>query len=207
MEILIAEDDPISRRALEVTLRKWGHDVIVTSDGIEAWEALQSRPPLMAILDWMMPGLDGVDLCGRVRASLVTRSVYVILLTARDNKADRLAGLESGADDYIAKPFDRDELQARVKVGLRVATLQRSLAERVTELEQALGKVNQLQGLLPICSYCKRIRDDGNYWQRVEEYVSAHSGAQFSHGICPTCFDSLIKPQIQELTTTTSSGG
>ncbi len=109
-----------------------------------------------------------------------------------------MAGLDSGADDYITKPFDRDELQARINVGLRMAALQQSLAERVADLEEALKRVKQLQGLLPICCYCKCIRNDGNYWQRVEEYIGEHSDAQFSHGICPKCFDTVVKEQLRE---------
>jgi DNA-binding response OmpR family regulator len=194
LDILIAEDDPVSRRVLEATLARWGYRVAVTEDGESAWQALRAGGgPRLAVLDWMMPGVDGPSLCRRLREHPATRPTYVILLTARGGKPDVVAGLEAGADDYIAKPFDRDELHARVRVGLRVLDLQRSLADRVTELEEALKKVKQLQGLLPICSYCKRIRDDGNYWRRVEEYIAAHSDARFTHGICPPCFEAVLR--------------
>lgn len=197
MDVLIAEDDLVSRRTLEATLQKWGHHVVVTSDGAAALEALsQDGAPQLAILDWMMPSLDGVTVCRRLRERANRRPPYTILLTARGEKQDVIAGLDGGADDYIVKPFDRDELKARVEVGRRMVALQNSLADRVAELEQALARVKQLQGLLPICSYCKRIRNDGNYWQRVEEYIAAHSDAQFSHGICPTCFETVVKPQL-----------
>ncbi len=199
MDILIAEDDPISCRLLEVTLSKYGHGVIVTTDGSEALERLsRDDAPRLAILDWMMPNLDGLTVCRRLREHPSGRSTYIILLTARGDKKDVVAGLESGADDYITKPFDRDELQARVNVGLRMAGLQQSLAERVRKLENALKRVKQLQGLLPICCYCKCIRNDGNYWQRVEEYIGEHSNAQFSHGICPRCFETIVKKQLRE---------
>jgi CheY-like chemotaxis protein len=199
MDILIAEDDPISRRTLEVTLQKWGHRVLVTSDGQAAYEALhRDHAPRLAILDWMMPLLDGLTVCRRLRTNPQRRSLYIILLTARGEKKDIVAGLESGADDYITKPFDRDELQARVNVGLRMVALQQSLAERVAELETALRRVKQLQGLLPICCYCKCIRNDDNYWQRVEEYIGEHSDARFSHGICPSCFETVVKAQLRE---------
>jgi DNA-binding response OmpR family regulator len=198
MEILVAEDDLVSRRALEASLGKWGHPVLVVGDGAAAYDVLsRDTAPRLAILDWMMPGLDGPTVCRRVRADAGRPTPYLILLTARGATEDRVAGLEAGADDYICKPFDRAELRARINVGLRMLALQRSLADRVTELEQALKSVRQLQGLLPICSYCKRIRSDGNYWQRVEEYISAHSDAQFSHGICPGCFESVVKKQIE----------
>lgn len=199
MDILIAEDDPVSRRTLEVILQRWGHRVVVTSDGQAALETLNrdDAPPL-AILDWMMPNVDGLTICRRLRDNPAKRSTYIILLTARGDKRDIVAGLDSGADDYITKPFDRDELQARVNVGLRMIDLQQRLAERVAELEAALKRVNQLQGLLPICCYCKCIRNDNNYWQRVEEYIGEHSGAQFSHGICPNCFETVVKEQLRE---------
>jgi phosphoserine phosphatase RsbU/P len=197
MDLLIAEDDLVSRRVLEATLQKWGYGVTAVSDGAAAWELLRrDDKPKLAILDWMMPGMDGVTLCRLVRQLPHGRTSYLILLTAKSEKENRVAGLEAGADDYVAKPFDRAELRARVQVGARMVGLQQSLAERVAELEQALGKVKQLQGLLPICSYCKRIRDDRNYWQQLEEYVGTHSGARFSHGICPTCYENLVKEYV-----------
>jgi len=192
MKILIAEDDPVSRTFLEVTLVKWGYDVITTCNGNEAWEAYQESAPRIAILDWMMPGIDGAEVCRRVRAIDAKLPTYLILLTAKSEKPDIVEGLTSGADDYITKPFNRQELHARIQVGIRIAELQLSLGERVSELEAALAKVNQLQGLLPICSYCKKIRDDQNYWQQVDSFISKHSDVAFSHSVCPSCFDRLL---------------
>ncbi|MEO8436120.1 MAG: response regulator, partial [Pyrinomonadaceae bacterium] len=137
MRVLIAEDDPVSRRVLETTLRKWGHEVILTSHGSEAWAMLQleNTPPL-AILDWMMPGMDGIEVCRRVRLKDSPAPPYIILLTAKSEKQDVVAGLQSGADDYLTKPFNREELYARVQVGRRIVELQQSLAERVRQLER-----------------------------------------------------------------------
>ena len=115
--------------------------------------------------------------------------MYVLLLTSRDSRADLVAGLDAGADDYLTKPVDREELRARVHVGMRVATLQTRLHERVEELQEALSQVRRLEGLLPICSYCKNIRSDGDSWQQMEQYIAEHSDAQFSHGICPACYE------------------
>ena len=126
-------------------------------------------------------------------------SPYLILLTAESGKENVVLGLEAGANDYVAKPFDAEELRARVNVGLQMLELQKRLAQRVSELEEALSQVKQLQGLLPICSYCKSIRDDGNYWQRVESYIGKHSDVQFSHSICPDCYDQVVQPQIEEM--------
>src|SRR2546421_1580123 len=135
MRILIAEDEPVSRRVLEASLRKWGHEVVATSDGAEAWEALgREDAPLLAVLDVMMPGLGGIEGCRRVRGVPRAVSPYLILLTAKSGKENVVAGLEAGANDYVAKPFDPAELRARVNVGLQMLGLQKSLADRVREL-------------------------------------------------------------------------
>jgi CheY-like chemotaxis protein len=200
VRILIAEDEPVSRRLLERTLTGWGHEVVVTRDGAQAWAALQEKgAPTFAILDWMMPGMDGVEVCRRVRQRQTSTPAYVVLLTAKGGKADIVEGLIAGANDYVTKPFDRAELRARVQVGVTVVELQQKLAERVIELEEALAHVKLLQGILPICSYCKHVRDDRNYWQSVECYISEHSEAKFSHSICPNCYEAVVKPQLDEM--------
>jgi sigma-B regulation protein RsbU (phosphoserine phosphatase) len=188
MKILIAEDDPVSRRILEATLVKWNYEVSVALDGTQAWELLQrEQAPSLAILDIMMPGIDGLEICRRVRQLPTSTPPYLILLTAMSSKDQVVTGIEAGANDYLSKPFHRDELRARVGAGAQMLALQATLAERVKELEQALSQVKQLQGMLPICSYCKKIRNDQNYWQKVEGYISDHTGIEFSHGICPDC--------------------
>jgi sigma-B regulation protein RsbU (phosphoserine phosphatase) len=199
MKVLIAEDDRVTGELLDRTLRRWHYDTILVSDGHEAWTHLrQTTAPTLAILDWMMPGMDGPDICRRVRAELPLANMYLMLVTAREARRDLIAGLDAGADDYIVKPFDADELRARIAVGVRLIALQEKLAERVEELQAALSSVKQLRGLLPICSYCKRIRGDDSYWQQVEGYISAHSNAQFSHGICPTCY-AAISAELDEM--------
>jgi len=192
MKVLIAEDDPVSRRLLQAALVKWGYEVIVTTNGKEAWEALQQPgAPSLLVLDWLMPETDGVEVCRQARETPALKSAYIILLTSRGSKEDIVQGLQAGADDYVTKPFDHGELRARVQVGSRVIQLQSALADRVKELEEAIANVKQLQGLLPICSYCKKIRDDGNYWHRVESYIAGHANVRFSHGICPECTGKL----------------
>jgi YesN/AraC family two-component response regulator len=109
------------------------------------------------------------------------------MLTSKGGKDDVIAGLEAGADDYLAKPFNSGELRARVQVGRRMVEMQERLATQVRELREALDHIKTLQGILPICMFCKKIRDDKGYWDQVEAYVSRHSGAQFSHSICPDC--------------------
>jgi sigma-B regulation protein RsbU (phosphoserine phosphatase) len=200
MKVLIAEDDPVSRRVLEATLVKFGYQVVVAADGAEAWAALQSADaPYLAILDWMMPEIDGVELCRRVRDLSTATPPYLILLTSKNGKEDVVTGLDAGANDYLTKPFDRAELRARVQVGAQVLELQGDLAARVRELEATLSQVKQLQGLLPICSYCKKIRDEQDYWHRVESYISEHTEVEFSHSICPTCYTDVVQPQIDQI--------
>jgi DNA-binding response OmpR family regulator len=200
MKILLADDDEITRLTLTSALEGWVHEVVAYTDGHAAWDGLRiPGAPRLALLDWQMPGMDGPDICRALRAEPALESTYVVLLTARDSKADLIAGLAAGADDYIAKPIHFEELRLRVRVGQRIRALQDDLATRVTELEDALTKVRQLQGILPICSYCKKIRSDANYWQQVEAYLAAHSEARFSHGICPECYETEVKPQLAKL--------
>ena len=189
MRVLVADDDRTTTMILAAALTRWQCDVTVVADGAAAWEHLTNTRPDLAILDWMMPQVDGPTLCRRIRADEALAGMYVLLLTSRDSRADLVAGLDAGADDYLTKPVDREELRARVHVGMRVAALQTHLQERVVELQEALSQVTRLEGLLPICSYCKNIRSDGDSWQQMEQYIAEHSDAQFSHGICPSCYE------------------
>lgn len=197
MKILIAEDDAVSRSILSAILKKGGHEVEATCDGAEAWEALQ-RPdaPRLAILDWMMPEIDGIEVIGRIRALATEQPPYVILLTARADKRDIVKGLDAGADDYLVKPFDSEELRARVEVGCRIVTLQDRLTEKIRELHDALDHIKTLRGIVPICARCKKIRDDQGYWRQVEAYIRDHTDARFTHGICPECIK-ILYPQLK----------
>ncbi|MCX5829217.1 MAG: response regulator transcription factor [Deltaproteobacteria bacterium] len=192
MKILIAEDDLTSRTVLTAVLKKQGHDVAATVNGAEAWQAMQQPDaPRMAILDWMMPEMDGPEIVRRVRALQTDRPPYIIMLTAKGEKADIIAGLDVGADDYLAKPYDPGELRARIRVGQRILELQAAMVDKVQELQKALNEVRTLRGIIPICASCKNIRDDKGYWNQVEAYIRDHSEAEFSHGICPECLKKL----------------
>jgi DNA-binding response OmpR family regulator len=193
----MAEDDPVARKLLETTLAAWRYEPVVAHDGEEAWGILQQQPaPQLAVLDWMMPGLDGPEVCRRARSLQHTRRLYVIMLTSLERKQDLVTALEAGADDYVVKPFDPAELKARIEVGERVLHLQDELASRVSELEKALRDIKMLHGLLPICSYCKKVRNDQDYWQQVESYIESHAEVQFSHGVCPDCYERVVKPHL-----------
>jgi phosphoserine phosphatase RsbU/P len=199
MKVLVAEDDAFYSRILQSVLRD-EYEVLIAEDGNRAWKILQSEEaPRLALLDWQMPGLDGLEVCRKVRANPAMDGFYLVIATVRQSLNDVLAGFEAGANDYITKPFHAQELRARLRVGGRVIELQAALASRVAQLQDALSRVKQLQGLLPICSYCKRIRDDHDYWQQVETYMSEHSQATFTHGICPECYEKFFKTELEEL--------
>ena len=199
MKVLIADDDQVARLLLLSAIKRWGYEAISATDGSEALAVLQSDdPPALAILDWMMPGMNGVEVSRAVRSLARPSSAYIILLTARSEKEDIVAALDAGADDYLTKPYHSEELRVRVQAGIRIVELQRSLAGRINELEVALVKVKQLQGMLPICSYCKKIRDDQNYWQKVENYITDHADVQFSHSVCPGCYDDIVVPDMKK---------
>ncbi len=188
MRVLIAEDDKISRRLLKVTLGRMAYDVVSTENGAQAWLAMQGpNAPQLAVLDWMMPAMDGLELCRRIREMDSERYVYIIFLTAKGQKKDVVTALEAGADDFLVKPFDTQELRSRLTVGRRILELESALAEKVAELEGALTHVKQLQGLLPICMHCRKVRDDDDTWHRLETYVEHHSSAMFTHSLCKEC--------------------
>jgi len=185
MKILTADDDASSRAVLTSALKSFGHDVVETKDGNEAWTEYRLHSFQLVISDWMMPGLDGIDFCKRVRGEQRQKYTYIILLTSVEGKKKYLEGMEAGADDFINKPFDRETLASRIRVAERILNLQ--------------AEVRQLEGLLPICAYCKKIKDDAQKWQHMESYISMRTEANFSHGICPDCYQKHMVPQLQEL--------
>ncbi len=188
--ILIAEDDPATRRLLEAYALKWGYSVEAVGDGLQAWQVLQSAdPPRLLLLDWMMPGLDGLALCRKIRGRPDGNMFHIILLTARSSEQDLIQGFAAGVDDYIRKDFNHDELRARINVGARIVQLQTALARKVADLQEAIAHIKTLQGILPICMHCHKIRDDREVWQRLEEYIATHTSAMLSHCLCPECFN------------------
>lgn len=187
--VLIAEDDKPSSILLERNLQNWGFSVIKATDGEEALAILESDDaPNLAILDWMMPKLDGREVCLRVRKHVNRPYIYIIMLTAKSHKEAITVGLRSGADDYVIKPFEAGELEARLSVGQRMVRLERTLANKVAALETALSDVHNLKSLLPICMYCDKIRDDDSGWRSFEDYFKQQSASNFSHGVCPDCY-------------------
>jgi DNA-binding response OmpR family regulator len=171
--VLIAEDDEISLKILERYLGRWGYQAYKAKDGQTALEVLRSNPISILLTDWHMPEMSGVDLIRKIRDQIQDRYIYAILLTARTERVDFLHAMEAGADDYLTKPIDSEMLAARLKVAFRIVNLEKD--------------IQQLQGILPICMHCHRIRKDDVAWQKLESFIEDKSAAQFSHGLCPEC--------------------
>lgn len=176
MKILVAEDDSTSRRILESVLVKWEYDVISVADGNDAWERLQSPDaPKLAILDWIMPKMYGIEICSKLRQKKTTTPTYVILLTAKNSKQDVIKGLDAGADDYIAKPFDNDELRSRINVGRRIIELQTALVEKEKlqgVIEMAGAVCHELnQPMQAVSGYSELlmmgIKDDNPFYDKI----------------------------------------
>jgi CheY-like chemotaxis protein len=183
VNVLIAEDDAVARLTLAAVLTGAGHQSTAVANGQDAWDAWLVSQPRVVISDWLMPGMDGLELCRRIRARRGDRYTYFMLLTSRAGKDSYLAAMDAGVDDFITKPVDPDELGARLRV-----------AERILGLREEL---HALEGLLPICSYCKRIRDQQEHWSRLESYIEQRSRAEFSHGVCPDCYAKHLEPHLK----------
>ena len=186
MKILVAEDDQVALAVIRQALVHLGHEVVAAEDGRAAWGLLQEQPFRLVVSDWDMPREDGLELCRRIRARTDGDYVYFILLTLREaSGANRQTAMDAGVDDFLAKPLNETELRLRLHVAGRIL--------RYTT------QVRQLEALLPICSCCKKIRDDQNYWQQMETYINERTGTEFSHAICPDCYTRVIVPQLDEL--------
>jgi PleD family two-component response regulator len=189
VKILIAEDEFTTRLMVQVSLENWGYRVISVTDGTEALTAMASPdPPQIAILDWEMPSMDGVEVCRRLKETELEEAPYVLMLTARDSKTDVVKGFDAGADDYITKPFNENELRARVRVAERLVRTQRSLTQSVAELKEALNQVEMLEGRIEICGKCNAILNpiDGE-WHSVRDVLEKGADARIVAAFCPSC--------------------
>jgi DNA-binding response OmpR family regulator len=179
-KILMAEDDPVSAKILQVALSKFGYEPIIARNGEEAWEKFDQEPVRLIVSDWMMPGLDGLGLCEKVRAHTHTPYTYFILLTANRTSADNYEmATAAGVDDFLTKPLDRDAIRMRLRV-----------AERILKYT---AEIRQLQEMIPICTYCRKVRDKNDYWDKVESYIQRQTGSTFSHGACPQCYEKELE--------------
>jgi phosphoserine phosphatase RsbU/P len=183
--ILVAEDDPISCMILKTVLEKFGYEPVIACDGAEAWEKFNQEPTRLIVSDWMMPGLDGLALCEKVRARSQTLYTYFILLTANRTSPENYAlATAAGVDDFLTKPLDREAIRMRLAV-----------AERILKYT---AEIRKLQEMIPICVYCRKVRDEHDYWDMVESYIQKETGSRFSHGACPECCEKELE-RLREL--------
>jgi sigma-B regulation protein RsbU (phosphoserine phosphatase) len=185
MKVLVIEDQPVSAMQIAGALRALGHEPVRVDTGNAAWSELAGGHYRVVVSDWRMPGLDGLDLCRMVRER-AGEYIYFILVSAADmTDANRDEALAAGVDEFLPKPVNPQDLKMRLHV-----------AERILKFT---AQVKQLESFLPICGYCKKIRDDKNYWNEVEDYLSSRDGTRFSHGVCPACWDREMVPQLKKL--------
>jgi phosphoserine phosphatase RsbU/P len=186
VKILAVEDDPVARAVLHQALLRLGHDVVEAKDGVEALNVLAKEPVRLIVSDWVMPELDGLGLCRAVRNRVNADYVYFILLTSQQADVDnQREAIEAGVDDFLTKPLNVQEIWMRLRV-----------AERILRYAT---EVRQLEAFLPICGYCKKIRDDQNYWQQIESYINERTGTDFSHSVCPDCYQRVVVPELEKL--------
>jgi len=191
-KILIVDDTQANIEMLNETLEN-EFDIYFAADGNDALQKVQLLEPDLILLDIMMPVMDGFEVCRKLKENEQFRDIPVIFITALDQAEDESKGLVLGAADYVTKPFNPDIVLLRVRNHLKLKNQRDTLELRTLELEKILSEIKVLQGIIPICAYCKNIRDDQGYWNQVEKYVSEHTEAKFSHGICPTCFENEMK--------------
>ncbi|WP_243329401.1 response regulator [Mesoterricola sediminis] len=189
--LLIVDDLPKNLQVLALLLDKAGYRVSMAMDGAQALAMVQAEPPDLILLDIMMAGMDGLEVCRRLKADEAFRDIPVIFLTAKAELEDLQEGFRLGAVDYVTKPFRGGELLARVATHVQLKRALERERDLRRSLEASLAQVRTLSGMLPICARCKKIRDDKGYWNQIETYIEAHSDVDFTHGICPECSRAL----------------
>ena len=185
MKVLVVEDEEVSLIGTAGSIRALGHEVLPAINGAEALAIIQETKIGVVVSDWKMPVLDGLSLCRAIRANHADYIYFILLSIAQASDENHAAALSAGVDDFLTKPISKRELVARLHV-----------AERILRFTT---QVNQLESFLPICSHCRRVRDDQNYWKQIENYINERTGTQFSHGVCPDCYEAYLVPQLRRL--------
>jgi CheY-like chemotaxis protein len=186
-KILIVDDNAANIDVMLQILEPLGYELAIATSGERALRVADHFGPDLILLDVMMPGMDGYDTCRRLKRPPLSLTAPVIFVTAKKETDDIVRGFRSGGVDYVSKPFRQEEVTSRIETHLRLQHLITVQAQLIEELQAARGEIKVLSGLLPICSHCKKIRDDEGYWHQLEEYIQKHSDAQFSHGLCEAC--------------------
>jgi len=206
-KVLITDDDPELLQLTTTVLKKAGYEVLEASTGKECLEAAQAHHPDIILLDVILPDISGIEVCKQIKADEALKDIFVILASGVQVSSEYQAeGLDVGADGYIAKPISNKELVARVHALTRIKRAEDALRLKekeqqklISELQEALAEIKTLKGFIPICASCKKIRDDEGYWNQLEAYISKHTDAVLSHGICPECAEKY-REEIRELT-------
>jgi DNA-binding response OmpR family regulator len=205
-KILVAEDDHDLLLLTTEVLRKAGYEVLEALTGTECLDAVRTRHPDLVLLDVMLPDMTGTEVCRQIKADESLQGIFVILISGlRVSSSHQADGLNVGADGYIIKPISNKELLARVESMVRIKRAEDALREKekeqerlISELQEALAEIKTLRGFIPICAWCRKVHDDEGYWQQLEAYISKHTDAVFSHGICPECAEKY-RGEIEEL--------
>jgi CheY-like chemotaxis protein len=184
--LMIVDDNPLNIQLL-VEVFSNDYDVIFASSGLEALTIAAQTLPDLILLDIQMPGMSGYEVCKALKSDPLLQDIPVIFVTAMSQQDDEINGLELGAVDYITKPFNMAIVQLRVRTHIELRLQRKINALRTAELEVALANIRTLQEILPVCMYCKKIRDDDGYWSQLDSYIREHTDSEFSHGICPDC--------------------
>ncbi len=187
LKILIVDDSTANIDLMVKMLEPEAYNLAIATDGAKALKLAAHFQPDLILLDVIMPRLDGFETCRRLQENEATKAIPIIFVTAKTGTDNLVAGFQRGGRDYITKPFQRDEVLARIRTHLRLRVLIRNQETLIAELKEALSQVKTLRGFLPICASCKKIRDDQGYWHQIETYIRDHSEADFSHGICMDC--------------------
>lgn len=185
MKVLAIEDQAVAAVHLMAVLRALGHECEHVATATEALVRLTQGGYRAVVCDWRMPGIDGLEFCRMIRQREGDYVYFILISSTPVTRESRAAALAAGVDDFLSKPADPEELGMRLHVAERIIGLTRQVVE--------------LESILPICSYCKKIRDDQAYWQQIESYFSQRQGTQFSHGICPACYETEVVPQLRAL--------
>ncbi|WP_320041872.1 response regulator [uncultured Desulfobacter sp.] len=182
--ILIVDDQPNNIKVLISFLKSQNFQTRIAESGERALQLLDRFLPDLILLDVMMPGMNGFETCREIKTDEKKADIPIVFMTALDNIEDKVQGFKAGGVDYITKPFDQTEMLARINTHIE-------LRRKTIALETAIDEIKTLNGLLPICAHCKKIRDDKGYWNLLETYIERHTQATFSHGVCPECMDKL----------------
>jgi DNA-binding response OmpR family regulator len=196
-KVLVTDDNPEIRLMSTILLSRAGYEVLEASTGQECLDAARVHHPDLVLLDVMLPDMTGTQVCRQIKNDEILKDIFVILASGiRISSENQAEGLDIGADGYIVRPIPNKEFLARVQAGERIKRAEDALREKerqqqalISQLEEALAEIKTLKGCIPICATCKKIRDDEGYWNHLEAYISKHTDATFTHGICPTCLE------------------